>query len=73
MSQVYLAADPSLPHLLLLAGPLDRPCTWSAPAPLCLGLSVEPVQHLALPAVFKYCGTAALVGDDAACAGVTLA
>lgn len=59
----------SLLHLLPLAVPLDRACTWIAPS-LYLGLPVEPVQHLDLPVALRLCKT--VTGDDVSCAGVTL-
>lgn len=51
----------------VLSGSLRRPYAWLAPS-VCLGLSREPGWLLA---VFKCCGNVALVGEDAACAGVT--
>lgn len=54
----------SLLHVLPLAVPLGRPLTWFAPSPY-LGLPVEPVQHLNLPAVLRLYRAVTLAGDDA--------
>lgn len=61
----------SLLHLLPLAVPLDRPHRWFAPSPY-LGLPVQPVQPLDLPAALRLYRTVALAGGDASCAGVAL-